>query len=212
MTAFAAFCVAGAAIAQTQNAEPAMPASSMIARGENWSYFKPDLSLTKYRSIILDPTVVYSGADAQFEDIEPADRQAFANILTDEINTELAKSFPLVQKPAPDVARLKVTLLGAQPTKVGVTTATQVLPIGIALNAVKSISGKSGRNAGSVLYAVELLDSSSGELLAAAVRRETPDALDLPASLGTKETVKAVGQSMGKRFREKLETATGRGG
>ena len=211
----AVVCVGSGALAQTYDAPPTGLASSKQMthdKGENWTYFKPNLDLAQYKSLIVDATVVYNGQDAQFEDIAPADRQKFADILTEEIRAELAKSFALVEKPAADVARLKVTLLGAEPTKIGVTTATQVLPIGLAINAVKSISGKPGRNAGSVLYAVELTDSRTGELQAAAVRRETPDALDLPASLGTTETMKAVGQSMGKRFREKLETATKRGG
>ena len=208
-----ALCTIAIVPAQIRAAPPAGLASSKQMthdEGENWTYLKPNLDLAGYRSFIVDPTVVYDGADAQFDGVETGDRQKFAGILTDGVRAELAKAFPLAEKPGPGVGRLKVTLLGVEPTKIGVKTATQVLPIGLALNAVKSLRGKPGGAAGSVLYAVELIDSVSGELQVAAVRRDTPDALDISASLGTEETVRAVGASMGRKFREKLETATGR--
>ncbi len=213
--ALSMLAVAASASAQTRDHAPtALPSAGKLTqdspRGESWTYMKDGLDLRKYRSIMIDPTAVYAGADAQFEDIEPADRQKFAGILTDELRAEIGKTMPVVAKPGPDTARLRLTLLGAEGTRGGVATATRIMPIGLATNAVKSLMGKPGRLTGSMLLAVELTDSNSGELQAAAVRRRTPDALDIPATLSTTETVRAVARDLAKDLREKLEKETGR--
>jgi Protein of unknown function (DUF3313) len=203
----------GPALAQTRDHAPvALRSSSAMThdKGESWTYVKPKLDLSKYRSIMLEPTVVYAGADAQFDNISPADRQKFAAIVTDELRAELGKALPLVDRAGPGTARLRVTLLGVDGTKGGLATATRVMPIGFALSAVKSLAGKPGSLTGSMLFAVELTDARSGELEVAAVRRRTPDALDIGATLSTSDTVKAVARDFAKNVSEKLAGATGR--
>ncbi len=108
-----------------------------------------------------------------------------------------------------DTLRLKVTLLGAEKTKGGVATATRVTPMGFGLSALKSAMGKGGSFTGSVLFAVELYDARTNELLLAAVRRRHPDPLDVPATLGTEETVKAVAREFADGARKRLKDLTG---
>lgn len=202
-----------AAFAQTRDHAPvALPYAKRMShdRGESWNYRKPGLDLSRYRNLIIDRTVVYRGPDAQFEGIDQSEREKYAEITTRALTEEIGKSFPIVSRPGPDTARLKMTLLGAEKTRGGVATATRVTPVGFAMSAVKSLAGKQGTFTGTVLYAVELTDSRSGELQIAAVRRMSPDALDIPATLSTSDTVKAVAENSAKRIRERLEAAMGR--
>jgi hypothetical protein len=204
---------ASTAQAQTRDHPPQSMASSARMhhdQGESWTYVKPKVDLRVYRAILLEPTVVYDGADAQFNGISAPDRQKFASIVTQELRSEIAKSFPLESASAPGTARLRITLLGVDSTKGGLATATRVTPVGFALSAVKSLAHKPGSLTGSVLYAVELTDSRTGELQVAAVRRRTPDALDIGATLSTADTVKAVAQDIARSMREKLARAAGR--
>jgi hypothetical protein len=154
-------------------------------------------------------TKVYQGPDAQFEGITPEDRARYAQIITEALRTELAESFPAPATPQADTLRLQVTLLGGSKTKGGIATATRVTPFGFATSAVKSALGKSGTMTGSVLYAVELYDAKTNELLLAAVRRRTPDPLDVPATLSTSDTVKAVARDFANSARRRLEELTG---
>jgi len=176
---------------------------------ESWTYAQPVTVFQKYRTLIVDPTAVYNGADAQFEGIEYADRSRFAAIITNELRAELAKSFPAPARPQADTMRLRVTLLGAEKTVGGVATASRVGAIGLATSALKSALGKKGSFTGSLLYAVELYDARTNELLLAAVRRRTPDPLDIPATLSTTETVKAVAREFADGARKRLEGLTG---
>ncbi len=202
------------AVAQTKDRAPvALKSSSKMtqdkANTESWTYAQPREVFSKYRTLIVDNTVVYTGADAQFDGIPAADRAKFASIVTNELRSELAKSFPNPPKAQADTLRLKVTLLGATKTKGGIATATRVTPMGFGLSALKSAVGKGGSFTGSVLFAVELYDARTNELLLAAVRRRHPDPLDVPATLGTEETVKAVAREFADGARERLQDLTG---
>ena len=182
------------------------------SNSESWTYARPGLQLGAYRSVLIEPTVVYSGPDAQFEGVERADRQRYAQMMTEALREEIAKSFTLVTTARADTLRLRVTLLGAETTRGGVATATRVTPLGIAASAVQSIAGREGRFTGSLLLALELNDGRSNALQFAAVRRRSPDALDIPATLSTTETVRAVARGVARDIREKLAEAAGIGG
>jgi hypothetical protein len=190
-------------------------ASSMMQDSpgsESWTFAEPRVAFQKYRTVIVDPAVVYQGPDAQFEGIDLAARAEFAAIITDALRSEIAKTFPVPAKAQADTLRLRVTLLGAQQTKGGIATATRVTPLGFATSAVKSALGKRGTLTGSVLYAVELFDGRTNQLMLAAVRRRTPDPLDIPATLSTRDTVKAIAREFADGARERLQDLTGASG
>lgn len=199
--------------AQTEDRAPvALKSGRMMTQdkpgSESWTYAQPAARFLKYRTVIVDPTTVYQGPDAQFEGVDPADRQKFAGIITQELRSELAKTFPAPARPQADTLRLSVKILGAQKTTGGIATATRVTPLGFATSALKSALGKKGTLTGSVLYSVEAYDAQTNELLLAAVRRRTPDPLDVPATLSTTDTVKAVARDFANSARRRLEELT----
>ena len=214
LTASASMLAAAApAIAQTHdNAPVGLPSASRMAQDspgtESWTYAQPASVFLKYRTVIVDPVTVYTGPDAQFEGIDPADRSRFADIVTDELRSEIVKSFPVPAKPQADTLRIHVTLLGAQKTKGGLATATRVTPLGFATSALKSAVGRKGSFTGSMLYAVEVFDGRTNDLLVAAVRRRTPDPLDIPATLSTTDTIKSVARDFANTARKRLEDLT----
>lgn len=200
--------------AQTRDHAPtSLKSSSKMVQdepgSESWTYAQPVSVFQKYRTVIVDDATVYQGPDAQFEGIDQADRAKYAALITQELRTEIAKTFPTPAKAQADTLRLHVTILGGQKTQGGLATATRVTPLGFAASALKSVTGKKGSLTGSVLYAVELYDARSNELLLAAVRRRTPDPLDIPATLSTTDTVKAVAREFADSARKRLETLTG---
>jgi hypothetical protein len=216
-TAIALALLAATAVAEAQTKDHAPTALSSSARlrqdssnSESWTYAKPGLKLGAYRSVMILPTIVYSGPDAQFDGVERSDRQKYAALVTAALTSELGKAFPIVGAAKADTLRLRVTLLGAETTKGGLATATRVTPLGLASSAVRSLRGKEGRFTGSLLLALELHDGTSNVLQFAAVRRRSPNALDIPATLSTTETVKAIAQSLAEDIRKRLEAAPGR--
>ena len=206
-------CLASsAAIAQTKEHAPvALPSSASMSQdkpnSESWTYIKPGLELARYKSVYIQPGDVYRGPDAQFDNITEDDKVKYVNLLTSAMDTELRKSFTIASRPAAGVLHLRATLLGVERTKGGVATATRVTSFGLATSAIKSIAGKPGTFTGSLLLAIEIADGGSGELLVGAVRRGHPDALDIPATLSTTDTARAVARDMARRLHEKLVEA-----
>ena len=202
------------ALAQTKdNAPVSLESARKMAQDqagtESWTYAQPRARFASYRTLIIEPTAVYQGPDAQFDGIEPADRAKYAAMITQELQSEMAKSFPAPARAQADTLRLRVTIIGANKTKGGIATATRVTPLGFATSALKSALGKTGTFTGSLLYAVELYDARSNELLLAAVRRRTPDPLDVPATLSTTDTVKAIAREFADGARKRLQELTG---
>lgn len=203
------------AIAQTVDHPPvALPDAQLMSQdkagSESWTYVNPSANFTTYRKVIVDPTTVYTGPDAQFGDISQEDRTKFAAIMTDELSSEIGEAFPPpTGAPGADTLRLRFVLLGAQKTVGGVATATRATPIGLGLNAFKALTGKKGTLTGSLLFAVEGYNGKSGELLFTAVRRRTPDPLDIPATFSTTDTVKAVARELADAAVKKLQNMMG---
>jgi hypothetical protein len=203
---------ATAAFAQAEDHAPtALSSASRMShdRGESWTYIRPGLDLGAFRNIMIDPVAVYSGPDSQFEDIDSADRRTYARIIDEALRRELASARPIVRRAAAGTARLRVTLIGMEKTMGGVATATRATPLGMASSVVRSVTGRGGRLTGSMLIALEMFDGG-GQLQAAIVRRREPDALDIPATLGTTETARAIARDFAKALRDRFQSGRAR--
>jgi len=197
------------AFAQAEDHAPtALSSASRMThdRGESWTYIRPGLNLSAFRNIMIEPVVVYTGPDSQFEDIDAAERREYAQILDQALRRELASARTIVRRAAAGTARLRVTLIGMEKTTGGVATATRATPLGMASSVVRSVTGRGGRLTGSMLIALEMFDGGNGQLQAAIVRRREPDALDIPATLGTTETARAIARDFAKGLRERFQS------
>jgi hypothetical protein len=130
--------------------------------------------------------------------------------MTTALRNALAEGYQIVDRPGPGVATMKLTLLGVQNTVGGVATASRMTPMGFALNGIQSLRGKKGSMTGSAHVALEVTDSRSGDLLFAAVRVKSPNALDIESTLSTEKTVEAVANDVADSVRKGLDRANGR--
>ena len=177
---------------------------------DSWTYRNPKADLARYQRFVIEPTGVYSDPGASWGGTSAEQRRKYAAAFTEALRTEIGKSYQVVDRKGPDVAVMKLTLLGVQPTKSVAATATRISPLGLAFNGVKSLAGKEGSFTGSVQVAFELTDSRTGELMAAAVRRRSPDALNIGAALSTDNTVEAVAKDVAKAIRAAVDKVHGR--
>jgi hypothetical protein len=210
--ALAILALAAGCAAQTRTTEQPLgvpDAAKLRASAEEpgaWTYIAPDAQLGKYRRFILDPPRVFRGEGSSYTGLSDAEVQEIARMFFDETKAALGADYPVVTRPGPDVARLRFTLIAVKRTVPYVSTATRVIPIGAAINLLKSGAGGAGTLTGSVTYGVEALDSLSGQLVAAAVRELTPGAFDIAATLGTKETAQAVARDAAARLRSRIDS------
>jgi hypothetical protein len=149
-------------------------------------YREPNIEPSRYKALLIDDTVVFSGPGTDFGKTSPQDQQRLALLLTTSLNDELRKrNYHLATGPGPGVARLHSSLIGITETRPAAATLTRLNPIGLSLSALKSVQDKPAAFTGSVTISGEITDSASGEVLAAFVATESPLALDLTSGLGT---------------------------
>jgi Protein of unknown function (DUF3313) len=149
-------------------------------------YREPNLDPSHYKALVIDDTVVLSGAGTDFGKTSPQDQQRLALLLTTTLNDELRKrNYHLATGPGPGVARLHTSLIGITESKPAAATLLRLNPVGLGLTALKTAQDKPAAFTGSVTISGEITDSASGEVLAAFVATESPLALDLTSGLGT---------------------------
>lgn len=170
-----------------------------------WIYKSPQANYSKYRRVMVDNAALYTGPEANFGDASDADKQNYANAVTEEMRKVIGEKYTIVSSPGPDVLRISTTLIGVRQTVGGVATVTRVMPIGIAINAVRGAAGAGGTMTGGIEIAVELHDSQSNELLAGAVRQISPAAFDVGATLSTTDTVKASARDAATTLRDAMD-------
>jgi hypothetical protein len=176
-----------------------------------WTYRSTQANFSKYRRVMIDPVTVYSGPEANFKEIEPADRAKYATNVGDGFSRILREKYQVVGSPAPDVLRIHVTLIGVEPTVGGVATVSRVLPIGLAVNAVRAADSQGGTMTGGIDLAVEFFDAQSGELVAAAVRHIEPGAFNFEATMSTSDTVNVCAEDAATQVRDALDRNLRRG-
>ena len=167
-------------------------------------YHAPTIDTARYHRLLIEPTVVYTGPEASFPGVSDQDKQRFAQSVTDEFRKVLSARFQIADAPAADVVRVRVTLIGVKPTTGGLATATRVIPIGAAINAVRGATGMGGSLTGGIELAVEILDSQSNDLLASVVRNEAPGTFDIEATLSTNDTVSASARGAAESLRDAI--------
>jgi len=133
--------------------------------GEMLTYVSADAkkNLRSYFAIVVDPIEVYVATDADEKQVNDDRRKALTNYFQHALANAVSDAFPMVEKPGPLTLRLRAAVVGVD------------------------VGGQNGAlNIGKVGVEMELVDSETGERIAAAVDR---------ASLGAGAEVGAVNLS-----------------
>lgn len=140
---------------------------------------------SRYQNAIIDPVVIYSAQDNQFGTMSDESRQELAQYAQTAFANSLARRFVLVKDPVPGTVRIKVSLTGAKASTPVISSLAHLDIGGNLYNGVQAISGGGGLMTGWVIYAVEIQDASSGQLLEAYEEKQYPNALNPMATFGS---------------------------
>lgn len=135
----------------------------------------------KSTQFLIDPAAIYAGPDAAWKGVNEAARQEMALFVSAEFRRVLQSGYVVVDQPAAGVLRLKLTLVDMELTKPLLSAAAHLMPVGLALNLGKGGAGARGSFMGSVTLAGEISDAQTGELLAAFLTTQAPNAMDFTA-------------------------------
>jgi hypothetical protein len=159
--------------------------------GNQFEYTNPNADLRHYANLILDPVSIYTGGDSQFGSVTVESRSTIAEYMQQYFSEELGKKVEMVDTTSEtSTARLHLTLTGIETSTPVVSTLSHVVPVGLLVNAGLGASKHGGTFSGSVSYAAELYDATTGELVYARVSRRTPFALDITSNIGRLDAAK----------------------
>jgi len=168
-------------------------------------YRAPNLNVSKYTALMVEPTFIYSGPEASFSDFTAADLLKFSQVVTEEFRKTLGEKYIISNTAAANVIRIRPTLIGVEKTVGGVATVARILPIGLAINAVRAGGGGTGGSmTGGIELAIEMFDAQTNDLLASTVRQQAPAVFDMEATLSTEDTVRASARSLAETLRDAI--------
>lgn len=133
-------------------------------------YINPNANWSQYNKVLI--THVTVGTDPS-RNISENDQEMLSSYYYHALETNLSKNFIVVTEPGPGVMTLRVALTDATTATPVLRTISVVVPQARVLGAVKNLATGSYAFVGSAQSEGEVLDSVTGERLAAAVDRRS---------------------------------------
>ncbi len=179
----------------------------LVAGGEDRSvltYIKPEADFKPYNKLMFERIVVLLADTAETRAIDPAMMQELTNYYQNALFNAVKDGYEIVDQPGPGVLRVRVAITEMKPSNPTTNTLSTIVPVGIvAAGATKAVSGDN-LGTGEAGTEIEMLDSLTGERLAAAVdRRQGGKGM----FRGKWEDTKEAFDFWAKRFRERLDQA-----
>lgn len=153
-------------------------------------YRKAGVELSSYDRVTIAPVRILAAAGIE-SGVLPDEKKMLAADLFREFAMSLGKRFQLVSVPGKSTLEVDLTLIDVKKSNTVLSTVSHIVPVGLAINVGAQLAGKRGTFAGSAVYAVEVRDSESGEILYAEVANQSSKALDLTASFTPLAAAKA---------------------
>ena len=161
--------------------------------GTSYRYLSPDNRLGDYHSFIIDPVSTYThhGDLSKMELSEVGELTAY---LQDALASAISDKYPVVRTPGPGVARLRAAITDVKRSTwwLNIHPGTKLM----------------GAGTGSAALEAELIDSATGEQVAALVESQKGNQFELD-TFSKLDDVKDVMDDWAKRFRERLDEAHG---
>ena len=132
-------------------------------------YFKEGVNWKSYDKIMIDHLVFFMDKDAEYKGIQADELSEMADTWHKAFMEALKEDYEIVLEPGPGVLRIRAAITELSPTKPGINTVTTVLPVGLAVSIFKRGASGTHVGTGDVSTEAEMLDSSTNEVLAAAM-------------------------------------------
>ncbi len=129
-------------------------------------YVKPGVNWSSYNSIIVEPVQFWGGSG---DAASASDHQMLASYFYNALRENLQKSLSLTDKPGPGVMKLQVAISDASASTPILRSVSVIVPQARVLNSVQSLATGSYAFVGSAQAEGQIVDSVTGERLAAAV-------------------------------------------
>ena len=112
-------------------------------------YINPQADFSSYENVIVDPVVVWEGKGSDFSDVSPAELQSLARDLGAAMREQLGFEFHVVEQPEPGTLRIRIAIVEAKRSSVGIELEVLDSNSGERLVAAADSRGHEGEPSGS---------------------------------------------------------------
>jgi Protein of unknown function (DUF3313) len=129
-------------------------------------YLNQNAQWKQYDKIMIEPVEFWDDPDTK---VSPADQHTLTAYFYNQLKEQLQKNFTLVDQGGPGVLQLQVALTNATSATPGLRTVSVIIPQARILTLGASLATGSYAFAGTAEAEMKVTDSSTGQLLAAAI-------------------------------------------
>ncbi len=165
-------------------------------------YIKPGLDLKAYDKIVFERVVVMLHDDSGGSAIDPTILKELADYYQKALINAVEGRFQVVDKSGPGVLWVRVAITQVKPSKPVANTVSTILPVGWVVSGATKVASDDNMGTGEAASEMEVLDSVTGERLAAAIDRRQGGK---SAFRGKWDDTKDAFDYWAKRFRQRLD-------
>jgi len=135
-----------------------------------FAYWAPGLSIVKFTKVMVDPPEAWV-SDEQRKKISEENLSYLLTSLDTAMRDSLGAKWELVDRPGPDVLRIRLAIANATSATGALTPFTRIVPFGLITSLGVNEATGSYLNVGAVNGEMEVVDGGTGKRLAAFVDR-----------------------------------------
>ena len=138
-----------------------------------FTYLDRNVDLSKYNKVILDPVQIWAAdnKNSALGKLSREDQQLLVDYLYVSLHDALQRDYVIVNEPGPDVMRIRCAITEARANSPVKDLLSTVTPIGLGISYAKRLTTGTHSGVGVVSVEGELLDSVTGERIAAVIDR-----------------------------------------
>jgi hypothetical protein len=132
--------------------------------GVKWRWLKPGVDFSRYKRLMIDNVVFFFAPDSEYKGMDPQELKGIADVFRRQMVETLKPGYPIVQKPAPDAARLRFAITDLRQNRPVLGDVASEGPIGLSEARPATSWSRTGATCAEML----MFDSMTGEVVAAA--------------------------------------------
>ncbi len=143
--------------------------------GAKLRWLKPGVDLKVYDKFMVDGVIFYLNDKSEHKGVccDPKEMKELADKFNQALVAAFKDKYPIVTEPGPDVARIRIAITNVEASSPGVSAVTSILPIGLAVSAVKKGATDSWSGSGATGAEMMILDSTTNDVIGMAVDDKT---------------------------------------
>ncbi len=131
-------------------------------------WLKPGVDFTRYKRVILDKVLFFFSPDSDYKGMDPHELKGLADAFKQQLVDSLKKTYPIVNAPGPDVARIRFAITDLRQNRPVPSDSATDGTIHLAKDNVIQRAATSWSGSGATEAEVLILDSLTQEVIVAA--------------------------------------------